>query len=345
VKPVDLELLPNLDDIREEWTALAEETGNIFSTWDWNSVSWRHFGSGRMPLSIACRSHQGRIVAVLPFYVWRDRPLRVVRLIGHQVGDQLGPICHPHDRRRVADAIVQALHIYRADIFVGDHHPVEEGWSGLLGGQVLTSSPSPALCFDRGNWNEFVTSRSPNLREKIRRSERRLMRNHDIRYRLTTQGGQLRNDLDILFALHSARWAGQRTAFMRYESFHREFAARAFDHGWLRLWFLEIDGRPRAAWYGFRFASVESFYQAGRDPGWDVDSLGFIILAHSIREALKDGMTEYRFLRGAEPYKYRFANSDRDVETIAITHGRAARAALGGARLARRSRLVRFPSH
>ena len=338
MEPLDLELPVDLEDIREDWTALAEQTGNIFSTWDWNSISWRHFGSGRTPLAIACRSRDGRVVAVLPFYVWRERPLRVVRLIGHQVGDQLGPICRPGDRAAVAAAIVDALSLYRADIFVGEHLPVAEGWSSLLGGQILMSGESPTLRLDGRSWDDFLASRSQNLRSKVRGGERRLMRGHEIRYRLTTNRGQLNEDLDVLFALHSARWVGERTTFMRYQSFHREFAARALDRGWLRLWLLEIDGQPRAAWYGFRFAGIESFYQGGRDPGWDVDSLGFIILVHSIREALGDGMSEYRFLRGGESYKYRFANSDRDVETFAITHGFASRAALAAARVARKSR-------
>jgi CelD/BcsL family acetyltransferase involved in cellulose biosynthesis len=340
VKPLDLELPADLDDIREEWTLLAEETKNIFSTWDWNFISWRHFGSGRTPLAIACRSRDGRVVAVLPFYVWRDQPLRIVRLIGHQVGDQLGPICRQGDRATVAEAIVEALYLYKADIFVAEHLPVEEGWSGLLGGQVLTSDASPTLHFNGGSWEDFLASCSPNLRSQVRSRERRLMRNHEVCYRMTTNHRELHKDLDILFALHSARWGGERTTFMRYESFHREFAVRAFDRGWLRLWLLEIDGQPRAAWYGFQFAGIESFYQGGRDPAWDANSVGFVILAHSIRQALEDGMSEYRFLRGGESYKYRFSNSDRDVETMAITHGLAPRVALGAARVGRKSGIL-----
>ncbi len=76
---------------------------------------------------------------------------------------------------------------------------------------------------------------------------------------------RLQDDLTVLFALHRARW-GEGSPFLRFEAFHREFAAVALERGWLRLWFLELDDRPAAAWYGFRFAGVESYYQAGRDP-------------------------------------------------------------------------------
>jgi CelD/BcsL family acetyltransferase involved in cellulose biosynthesis len=62
---------------------------------------------------------------------------------------------------------------------------------------------------------------------------------------------------------------------------------------------------------------VESFYQSGRDPTLDRWSIGFVLLAHTIREAARDGMKEYSFLRGGEGYKSRFADADRTLQTVA----------------------------
>jgi CelD/BcsL family acetyltransferase involved in cellulose biosynthesis len=338
---LELEQLHELDAAREEWNELAEQTGNLFSTWEWHSLWWRHFGSARTLLATLCRSSAGQLVAVLPLYLWRGRPLRVVRLVGHHVGDQLGPICRPSDRRAVSEALTAALSRYEADIFLGEHLPGDEKWGALLDAKVLKRDASPALRVDGASWDEFLASCSSNLRSQIRARERRLAREHDIRYRLTASRDELQNDLDTLFALHKLRWGGQATTFARYEEFHRDFAACALDRGWLRLWSLEIDGQPRAAWYGFRFAGIQSFYQSGRDPAWDRSSVGSVALMHSIRDAFADGMSEYRFLRGDEPYKYRFATSDRGVETIGIARGLASRAALAAAGVARRSRLLK----
>ncbi len=81
------------------------------------------------------------------------------------------------------------------------------------------------------------------------------------------------------------------TPFLLAEPFHREFATQAFHQGWLRLWFLEIDGKPVAALHGFRFAGADSAYQAGRDPAFRQQPVGFVLLAHAVREALtrRDG--------------------------------------------------------
>ncbi|MGH3002485.1 MAG: GNAT family N-acetyltransferase, partial [Gaiellaceae bacterium] len=143
-------------------------------------------------------------------------------------------------------------------------------------------------------------------------------------------------DLDTLFALHRARWGG-RSGFGP-EAFHREIARLALARRWLRLWVVELDGRPAAAWYGFRLGNVESYYQAGRDPAHDRDSLGFVLLAHTIREALDDGVEEYRFLRGAERYKSRFTGEDPGLESVLIpasARGRVAVSAAAGAKSAR----------
>jgi CelD/BcsL family acetyltransferase involved in cellulose biosynthesis len=86
-----------------------------------------------------------------------------------------------------------------------------------------------------------------------------------------------------------------------------------------------------AAWYGFRFGGTESYYQAGRDPAWDRASVGFVLLAHSIKAALEDGMTEYRFLEGSENYKYRFATQDQTLETLALPGSPTGRAAIAAA--------------
>jgi CelD/BcsL family acetyltransferase involved in cellulose biosynthesis len=85
---------------------------------------------------------------------------------------------------------------------------------------------------------------------------------------------------------------------------------------------------------------VESYYQAGRDPAWNDASVGFVLLAHSIRAALEDGVREYRFLRGHEPFKYRFADADPGLQTVAVARGAVGAAAVGAAAISRRGPLA-----
>jgi CelD/BcsL family acetyltransferase involved in cellulose biosynthesis len=102
---------------------------------------------------------------------------------------------------------------------------------------------------------------------------------------------------------------------------------------------MDIDGVPAAAWYGFRYRGVDSFYQSGRSARWDDASLGLLMQARAIRSSIDDGIDQYRFLRGGESYKARFANGDRPLMTLVV-----GRTSLGRAAAAIGEAAVRSPS-
>jgi CelD/BcsL family acetyltransferase involved in cellulose biosynthesis len=184
------------------------------------------------------------------------------------------------------------------------------------------------LRFESRDWDAYLATRSSNFRQTIRRAERKLAQGHDLAFRMT-DASTLDRDLETLLRLHRERWGGEVTGFDRFAGFQLDFSRLAFERGWLRLWVLELDGEPAAAWHGFRYANVESYYQAGRADAFERLSVGLVLLAHTVREAQADGMDEYRFLRGDEPFKSRFTDDDPGLVTLAASSG-----ALGGTALA-----------
>ena len=326
---LELEPFDSLNGLRGEWSELAEQTENIFSTWDWNATWWRHFGRDRPLLGKFCRSADGRLVAVLPLFLASKLPLRVVRFMGAPPADELGPICRPASRFTAARALRDVLGHLRFDLFIGEQFVSDAGWGALLGATTVRRKGSPVLRFQPGqSWDDVLATRSANFRQQIRRRLRNLERAYDVRFRMTEDGSQLGRDLDLLFSLHARRWPAGKSSFSALEAFHRDFATVAFERGWLRLRVLELDGRPVAAWYGFRFGGVESYYQAGWDPAFNDSSVGFVLLGHSVRAALEDGAREYRFLEGSESYKYRFTQFDPGLETVALARTPVGAAAL-----------------
>jgi CelD/BcsL family acetyltransferase involved in cellulose biosynthesis len=329
---VRVELAESFAALREEWSALPVRT--IFGTWDWQSTWWEQFGAGKTLLLHAARGPDGRLDGVLPLYLARKGPVRVVRFLGHPQGDELGPVGRLAPPAAAA-ALTAALAAIPHDLFLGEQLPGDESWTSLLGARRWRLESSPVLKFS-GSWDDFVKTRSANFRQQLARRERRLRATYEVELRLADDAATLDEDLDMLFALHRAHWSAG--SGFGPESFHREVARRALEHGRLRLWFLSLDGKPAAAWFGFRVGGVETYYQAGRDPAHDSDSVGFVLLAHTIRAALDDGIQEYRFLRGPEPYKGRFANSDPGLETVALGRTVLGRGTIAGALGMKRSR-------
>ena len=308
----------SLEPLREDWSILALSTGNVFLTFEWAETWWRRYGRER-PLVIACKEGDAT-VALLPLYRWSHRPVRIGRFIGHGPADRLGPICVSTARSTAAEALLRAAQYADLDLVLAELLPGGEAWRDSLGERPVIVESSPTILLD-GGWNAYLERRSANLRQQLGRRARQLQRRYAVKFRLAASTDSLEEDLTLLFALHRARWGRETSAFARFESFHRDFARVAHERGWLRLWILELDDRPAAAWYGFRFGDVESYYQAGRDPAFRDASVGFVLLVHSIREAAADGMKEYRLLRGREAFKLRLADADRGVETFAIARG------------------------
>jgi CelD/BcsL family acetyltransferase involved in cellulose biosynthesis len=320
---------PELARLRPEWTRLAEAADNIFCTPEWASVWWRHWGRGRRLAIMACRAPSGRLSGLVPLYEFARRPITILRFIGHGAGDVLGPVCVPRDRQEVGRAIRSALkeRLGTGDLLLAERMDAQEGWGGALAGRLVRHEPSPMLRIGGMSWEDFLSTRSRNFRDKLRRSERRLRASGGIRIRLANDPDRLQRDLHTLIRLHNARWtASSSNAFAgRRHAFHLEWARIALARGWLRLWLMELGEDPIAAWYGFRFGGAESYYQAGRDPAWGPESVGFVLMCHSIKQAMADGASEFRLLRGGETYKARFASDDDGLETVLVGNPLAVR--------------------
>lgn len=324
----------DVEALGAEWDALTERSGNLFATREWISTWWRHYGDGGEWAGTALRDRAGELVAILPLYSAAARRPRTLRFVGHGAGDQLGPICAPEDVERVAAATARELAAgrWRWDVLIAEQLPGGQRWGALLRGSRLRFEASPTLHVRWDGFDEFLASRSKNFRDQVRRRERKLAREHELSYRLCEDAESLERDMATLFDLHEARWGAGSQAFdAGRRAFHLEFAAHALRRGWLRLWTMDLDGRPVAAWYGFRFAGAEWFYQSGRDPALERQAVGFVLMSHTVRAAIEDGVREYKLLLGDEGYKGRFASADHGLETFVVGRGAVGRAAAAGA--------------
>lgn len=338
------EPIPSFEAAQEDWSRLAERSGSIFATWEFATSWWRHFGDGSELALLRCTGPDGPL-AIFPLCRSRRGSLRILRFIGHGPGDMLGPVCGPADREAAAAALRECLAEGAAGpwhVLLAERLPVGE-LGEALGGKQLQQEASPELAISGRSWEEFRGSWSRNMKEKLRRNTRKLEKQHELSFRLCDDPDRLGDDLDTLIRLHRARWGEGEGAFEREAvvAFHHDFAAAALQRGWLRLWTMEVDGEPAAAWYGYRFGGTESFYQSGRDPRFDRFSIGFLMLMRTVQAAFEDGLERYAFLRGDEPYKDRLAEADPGLETRALGHGPLGAATVLGGSLALRSAGVR----
>jgi len=336
---VTVEHYRDMDTVRDEWVALAAANTNIFATWEWNETWWRHFGRGDLDV-LGLRPALGQLRGIIPLYRRNLFPLRVARLLGHGPADQAPLVYAATDVAAPLDLLWAArTGASRADIVLVEQLGETAALSRLAGATVLSRQPAPFVMYGYPGWDDFLGSLGKRTRESIRRKERQLHRRRTVVLRLTDDPASLERDLDILFALHEMRWP--ESSFGTRQPFHRDFAAAALTRGWLRLWILEADGVPAAAWYGFRFGNVEHFYQSGWHPEFAADSVGQVLLVHTMRAAFEDGVTAYRFGRGGESYKSRYARQEDALTTFAWPRTALGTGAVAAAPIVQRLRHVR----
>jgi CelD/BcsL family acetyltransferase involved in cellulose biosynthesis len=311
-----IEPLPSLEAARDDWQRLALAAGSPYSTWEWAATWWSVEPRGRLWLH-ACRTpDEERPWAILPLYVERERPLRVVRLLGNGVAGEQGPVCEP-GRRADACAALRRLVRGRRTVLLAERLRGDGPWPAVLGGHLLSAEASPVIELGGRSWEAWLEARSRNFRQQLRRRDRTLRERHGLELRLVDDPGRLDDDFETLCALNALRWGEGATSFAgARRDFHRRFARVALERGWLRLWIAELEGAPAAAWIGYRYGGDDWYYEAGRDPRWEPAGVGSALLMHTIRDAFEAGGGAYRLGRGEAAYKARLADTDPGVQTV-----------------------------
>jgi glycosyltransferase involved in cell wall biosynthesis len=164
------------------------------------------------------------------------------------------------------------------------------------------------------SWCPFVRLdplRLPAKLEKNLRSQRRKLEQSGGVFCIASTD-ETEEYLDALFALHAERWNGAGVlAGEEIRAFHRRAAHAFARRGWLRFHGIRLEGRLRAVLYAFAKDRRVYYYLSGFDPALAEYGPGSLLIQEAMRHAIARGDCEFDFLRGAEPYKYRWGAENR----------------------------------
>jgi CelD/BcsL family acetyltransferase involved in cellulose biosynthesis len=296
--------------LEADWLDLCHRTPGAtpFQTPMWLLPWWRAFGSNDLAV-IAARS-DGRLEALAPLYIIRDEESdeSLGVFLGTGISDHLDVL---GDAALVIDEMarlncqmwdLQQLPASSSMLGV----PSPEGWSD----NVEDQEPCPVLPLP----NEVEGLGSTHFRKKIRYYRRSLEKLGDVRIETPTSE-TLDDLLTALFDLHAARWARKGLPGLladdASQQFHREVARGMLNAGMLRMYATRCNDRIVAVFYGYAFQGTVYYYLSGYDPELEKLSIGTILLAHAVEQAVRDGATSFDFLRGAEEYKYAWGATDQ----------------------------------
>jgi CelD/BcsL family acetyltransferase involved in cellulose biosynthesis len=322
-----------LEGVLDSWRRLAAARGNAFVTPEWYLAAIGTLHEGSVPTVVVVRDADGTVRGLLPMLEVRSaRAPRLASFPGTRYGDLFHPVAAEGDDERIAAAAAPALARHlgaRSQLDLGRVYAGARWWRELARAWParMTAVPRPAealpyIELNGSSWDDYLAGRSRQFRNQVGRKMRCLRRDHQVRVRQPVSGEEVLGDVATLFELHDARWKGRHEisaiADPRARDFHRKFVLEAHERGWLRLYLLEVDAVPVAGWYGWRVGERFSYYQAGFDPAWGRYSVGFLLLAETVREAIAEGAAEYDLLLGDEAFKSRFATGRRLGQSVLL---------------------------
>lgn len=304
-----------------EWEALAADSGSstIFTTWQWQHLWHQYLDPACTLAPLTVRDARGHLVGLAPL---AERDGVVVFGGGADVADYLDALALDTGRSAIVRALAEAMAEHTWSQFDLRSIPAESPLLAMLpevlgtrGWRVEVERDDVCPYVELpADWETYLAQLTKKDRHELRRKLRRLEAAGEVRWYAVTDEAHLPAALDDFLRLHRASRA-EKALFMddRRERFFREVARAFVPRGEARLYFLEIDGRRVAATICFDYRGETWLYNSGYDPRYSAYSVGLLLKALCVRDAIERGRRRFDFLRGNERYKYDLGATDRAV--------------------------------
>jgi CelD/BcsL family acetyltransferase involved in cellulose biosynthesis len=314
----EIETAEELVSLRSEWLALwrRSSAATPFQSPDWLIPWWKYFGAGR--LCVLVLTEDTRLVGIAPLFANGERRLR---LLGAGNSDYLDVLFDD----RIGRAGAAAIFSYLAKTDRWDqidlqnlqrHSPLlaTNTWPAYFE-HVEEQDTCPVVSLPQ-TADQFLNSLPRQLRHNLNYYHRKLDAFKDVKIERANEDN-FPELFDAFVSLHEARWQMKNMPGVlcgeNLRHFHHEAGAGFLSNGALRLYALRVDRHVVACLYAFHHARRTYYYLSGFDPEFKQYSPGTILVAHAIAEATHERAKEFDFLRGREPYKYKWGAVDRSI--------------------------------
>lgn len=290
----------------------------------WLQTVWRHLGCRGEPcvLSVADDS---RVIGIAPLSIDGD----TAYFLGNpEVCDYQDIITAPGRETEVMAAVASHLKArgvrgmdlltLRPDaVALKALHALEhevDWFLELLPEGMTYEVPLPAA------WDDFLMQLNGKQRHEVRRKMRRLESRGSYAYRMADADATLSGAIDDFLRLFQMNRT-DKAEFMNpaMASYFRDLIGALADRRMLRLYFLELAGRPAATVLCFDYEQVRYLYNSGYDANYQDLSVGILSKVLSIRAGVETGCRTYDFLKGDEIYKKRLGGMDVPLYRCRLT--------------------------
>lgn len=327
----EINTLNDFESIKDEWNNLLDscENKNIFLTWEWNFLWYKHYQANRM-LSILLYENEEGIKGIMPFASRNFHHLiAYLENIGIYNSDY-GGIIISDKSSEITEEIFDNLagFIKKSKLPLRMYETpentkiYEELKSKLSANGIFVRSQSMSSCpylSLHGSWEDYWAKLSGHLKKDICGKKRKFEKQiGEISFRKSLCIEELENDFNIFLQLQSKRRYSKGVEQISDEEkdFLYDVSKSFLSNNWLNLSFLEVNGNAISCSLGFEYNNVYYYYLPAFDPSYYSYPLGKIHITYILKELFDKGFKEFDFLRGDEEYKSLWKPSKRTNERI-----------------------------
>ena len=171
-----------------------------------------------------------------------------------------------------------------------------------------------------GTWDEYLALLNKKDRHELRRKIRRMDSQTEWKWYSVTEPAEVKERLGEFITLMRQSRA-DKDEFMTpgRKQFFYNITQRMAEMGQLQLYFLDMDGSTVATSLCFDYGGSRLLYNSGYDPEYAYYSVGLILNAMCLKDAIEQGLTYFDFLRGPEPYKAHLGGQQRNLYQMVVT--------------------------
>lgn len=316
--------------LEQEWNALISRADvTIFQTFEWVHTWWKHYGN-LFRLHCLVFNIGGRVAGIAPLFKQDVKMFGVpiathLQFMGKGLSDYVDVIAVPGYETPVLNALAEHLRTTAGtwDVFdiqdVNERSPLVKVFPEIaarhgIGSYRYQGNVCPRITLPTKE--ETLGRKGLTSAYNFKRKIKKLQEKHDTQIELFRhESDDLRKGVEMFSELHGRRWKslGHPSAFDEedHRAFHLEVSARFARRGWLRLYFLHVNGVPLSACFDFNFNHTIYMYQSNAHGPAELmkASPGFLIRTIAMEDGIAEGMRTFDYLRGNEPYKYTEGNA------------------------------------
>lgn len=315
---------------RQAWTSLLanSDVRTVFQSYEWFDT-WRRTRPPEERLFFLTLRDASGWVGFAPLMITRGPGRkRELQFAGSQNADYLDfVLVRRHEEALVAIGRFLREHRHRWDEIYLRNVPSHSRHFGLLQPAFERAGLFPDMDSTIACPALIIRGCEQDVRELIgkyslRRKVSALEKRGRVQFLPENDAAAIEAHLEDFFDQHVARWKGTASPslFLRPErrTFYRELARSLSGSGVLNFCRLELDGRPVAYHFGFRYDDKLIWYKPAFDPAYADLSPGLVLIRCLIDYALQSGCIELDFTIGEEPFKERFTNRRRANANIRV---------------------------